>query len=53
VISDAITPEAQVQAFPLQRMQIDEGPADFSTVVRELRDRLWPILVQARKIAPP
>ncbi len=32
----------------LRRMQIEDAPADFPSVVVELRDRLWPILARAR-----
>lgn len=33
-----------------RRMQLDEPPADFAAVVTELRNRLWPLLVRARKL---
>jgi len=33
----------------LRRMQIDDIPSDFAAVVAKLRDRIWPILVRARK----
>lgn len=32
----------------IRRMQIDDMPSDFVAVVAELRDRIWPLLVQAR-----
>ena len=32
----------------IRRMQIDDMPSDLVAVVAELRDRIWPLLVQAR-----
>ncbi|MDP6478812.1 MAG: nucleotidyl transferase AbiEii/AbiGii toxin family protein [Phycisphaerales bacterium] len=32
----------------LRRMQIDDVPTDFTAVVDELRDRIWPLIVGAR-----
>ena len=32
----------------IRRMQIDDMPSDLAAVVAELRDRIWPLLVQAR-----
>ncbi len=32
----------------IRRTQVDDVPPDFATVVAEVRDRIWPILIQAR-----
>lgn len=55
-LSDEFGTDEQVQRLWrefLQRMQIDEVPADFAAVVRELCDRIWPVLDRARELSPP
>ncbi len=37
----------------VRRMQVDDVPQDFATVVAEVRDRIWPILVRARSCSSP
>jgi len=37
----------------VRRMQVDDVPQDFATVVAEVRDRIWPILVRARSCGSP
>lgn len=34
----------------LRRLEITDAPEDFADVVRAVRDRLWPIMVQARNL---
>jgi hypothetical protein len=37
----------------LRRLEITDAPEDFAEVVRTVRDRLWPIMVQARNLRSP
>ena len=34
----------------IRRLKIDDAPADFSVVVATIRERVWPVMVQARSI---
>ena len=34
----------------LRRLQLDDVPIDFAEVVSTVRDRIWPLMFQARRV---
>ena len=46
------TPQRLWREF-LRRLQIEDAPSDFGEVVASVRHRVWPVIVQAKRLAAP